>query len=41
MAQLAEAGVNLEAVYVLGFEGDLIELAVAVDDIKKARKVLE
>jgi hypothetical protein len=39
--KLAEAGVNLHAIYVLGVEGDLIELAVAVDNIKKAKKVLE
>ncbi len=40
-AKLAEAGVNLEAIYVIGLAGDLIELAIAVDDVKKAKKVLE
>ncbi len=40
-AKLADAGLNLEAVYVVGIAGDLIELAVAVDDVKKAKKVLE
>ena len=40
-AKLADAGVNLEALYVVGLAGDLIELAVAVDDVKKAKKVLE
>jgi hypothetical protein len=40
-AKLADAGVNLEAVYVVGLAGDLIELAIAVDDVKKAKKALE
>lgn len=40
-AKLAEGGVNLEATYLIGFADDLIELAVAVDDVKKAKKVLE
>jgi hypothetical protein len=40
-AKLADAGVNLEALYVVGLAGDLIELAIAVDDVKKAKKVLE
>jgi hypothetical protein len=40
-AKLANAGVNLHAVYVIGLEGDLVELALAVDDVKKAKKVLE
>jgi len=39
--KLANAGVNLEAVYVIGLSGDLVELAFAVDDVKKAKKVLE
>ena len=39
--RLANAGLNLHAVYVVGLEGELIELAVAVDDVKKAKKVLE
>jgi hypothetical protein len=39
--QLANGGLNLEAVYVVGLEGDLIELAVVVDDPKKAKKLLE
>ena len=39
-AKLAEAGLNLEAVYVVGLADDLIELAIAVDDVKKAKKVL-
>ena len=40
-AKLADAGLNLEAVYVVGLDGDLIELALAVDDAKKAKKILE
>jgi hypothetical protein len=40
-AKLASANVNLQAVYVIGLEGDLVELAFAVDDVKKAKKVLE
>jgi hypothetical protein len=39
-AQLADAGLNLEAVYVIGLADDLIELAFAVNDVKKAKKVL-
>jgi hypothetical protein len=40
-AKLAEAGVNLLAVYVVGVSEDLIELAVISDDPKKAKKLLE
>jgi hypothetical protein len=40
-ARLGEAGVNVEAVYVVGLAGDLIELAIAVDDVKKAKKALD
>jgi hypothetical protein len=39
--KLANAGLNLQAVYVIGLEGDLVELAVACDDVKKAKKALE
>ncbi len=39
--KLANAGVNLQAIYVTGIDGDLVELAVAVDDIKKAKKAIE
>jgi hypothetical protein len=39
--KLADAGLNLEAVYVVGLSDDLIELAIAVDDVKKAKKLLE
>ena len=40
-AKLSDAGLNLEAVYVVGLSDDLIELAIAVDDVKKAKKLLE
>ena len=39
--KLANANINLQAVYVVGLDGDLVELAFAVDDVKKAKKVLE
>jgi hypothetical protein len=39
--KLAQAGLNLHAIYVVGLDGDLVELAIACDDAKKARKVLE
>jgi len=39
--RLSDAGLNLEALYVVGLADDMIELAIAVDDVKKARKVLE
>jgi hypothetical protein len=39
--KLANAGQNVHAVYVIGLEGDLVELAFAVDDAKKAKKALE
>jgi acetolactate synthase small subunit len=39
--KLANAGINLQALYVVGLEGDLVELAVIADDPKKAKKLLE
>ncbi|HMF17205.1 MAG TPA: hypothetical protein VKE98_08365 [Gemmataceae bacterium] len=39
--KLSQAGINLHAVYVVGLEGDLVDLAFAVDDVKKAKKLLE
>jgi len=39
--KLANVGLNVHAVYVIGLEGDLVELAFAVDDAKKAKKALE
>lgn len=39
--RLGEAGVNLEAIYITGIAGDLIELAIVSDNPKKAKKILE
>jgi hypothetical protein len=39
--RLGEAGINLEAIYVTGVADDLIELAIASDNPKKAKKILE
>ena len=39
--KLADAGLNLQAIYVTGLEGDLVELAIVTDDVKKAKKLLE
>jgi hypothetical protein len=39
--KLANAGLNVYALYVIGLEGDLVELAIAADDVKKAKKALE
>jgi hypothetical protein len=38
--KLADANVNLLALYVTGIEGDLVELAVVADDPKKAKRIL-
>jgi hypothetical protein len=38
--KLANANVNVLAVYVVGLDGDLVDLAIAADDPKKAKKVL-
>jgi hypothetical protein len=40
-SKLSNAGLNVHAVYVIGLDGDLVELAFAVDDPKKAKKLLE
>jgi len=39
--KLSNAGVNVNAMYVVGLDGDLVELAFATDDPKKAKKTLE
>lgn len=39
--KLGNAGVNVHAIYVVGLDGDLVDLALAVDDPKKAKKLLE
>jgi hypothetical protein len=40
-ARLAEAGVNLRALYVTGLVDNLVELAVVADDVEKARYALQ
>jgi hypothetical protein len=40
-SKLSNVGVNVEAIYVIGLEGDLVEVALAVNDVKKAKKALE
>lgn len=37
---LAEGGVNLRAIYLTGIAGDLVELAIVPDDVKKAKRLL-
>jgi hypothetical protein len=39
--KLSKGGVNLEAIYMIGREESLVELAIAVDNISKAKKLLE
>jgi hypothetical protein len=39
--RLGDAGINLEAIYVTGITDDLVELAIASDNPKKAKKILE
>ncbi len=39
--KLANANVNVQAIYVVGLDGDLVDLAIASDDPKKAKKLLE
>ena len=38
--KLAQGGVNLRAIYLTGIEGDLVELAIVPDDVKKAKRLL-
>jgi hypothetical protein len=40
-AKLAQAGVNLRAIYLTGLVDDLVELAIVSDNPKKARQALE
>ena len=40
-SKLAEAGVNLRALYLTGIEDDLVELAIVTSDAARARSVLE
>ena len=38
--RLGDAGINLEALYVTGLAGDLVEIAIVSDNPKKAKKLL-
>jgi hypothetical protein len=38
--KLAKANINIHAIYVVGLDGDLVDLALAVDDPKKAKKTV-
>ncbi len=38
--QLGDAGINIDAIYLSGKDDDMIELVLAVDDVKKAKKIL-
>jgi hypothetical protein len=38
--RLGEGGVNLRAIYLTGIAGNLVELAIIADDVKKAKKLL-
>jgi len=40
-AQLGDGGVNLRAIYLTGSAGNLVELAIVPDDVKKAKRLLE
>ncbi len=39
--KLGTGGVNIEAIYMIGRAEDLVELAVAVDNVTKAKKLLD
>lgn len=39
-SQLAEANVNLDAIYLSGRADDLVQVILSVDDVKKAKKLL-
>jgi hypothetical protein len=39
-ARLGEGGVNLRAIYLTGIAGNLVELAIVPDDVKKAKRLL-
>lgn len=40
-SRLGDAGINLDAIYVTGIADDLVELAIATDNPKKTKKILE
>jgi hypothetical protein len=39
--KLAEAKVNLRAIYLTGIVDNLVELAIVTDDPKRAKRILE
>ena len=39
--KLADGGVNLRAIYLTGVAGNLVELAIVPDDVKKAKRLLD
>lgn len=39
-SDLANAGINIGAIYLAGRADDLVEVVLAVDDVKKAKKLL-
>jgi hypothetical protein len=39
--RLGDAGINLDAIYVTGIADDLVELAIATDNPKKTKKILD
>jgi len=38
--RLGDGGVNLRAIYLTGIAGNLVELAIVPDDVKKAKRLL-
>ena len=40
-SRLGDGGVNLRAIYLTGIAGNLVELAIVADDVKKAKRLLE
>jgi len=38
--KLGDGGVNLRAIYLTGIAGNLVELAIVPDDVKKAKRLL-
>ncbi|MBI1853832.1 MAG: hypothetical protein HYR85_26140 [Planctomycetes bacterium] len=40
-SKLGSAGINIEAIYMTGRVDDMVELALAVDNVAKAKKIFE
>ena len=40
-SRLGDGGVNRRAIYLTGIAGNLVELAIVPDDVKKAKRLLE